>query len=249
MDALILLFLRLSEMLFRPEVFKIFLGSMAGLSLALVVAYLILSKKQAKLIETDKNNLAQSWAGQVKTYESRDNELSRTIESLKAQLDSHVKEMEALRKEKEEDLRKKDEDLKRSEGILRGEIAAKEKISKELQEAQSQLLEVNSQLELSEKEVSFVGKLKQDIEEKEGTLKNEITEKEKLLDNLKNAQDALSGLTQEVRASREMYHGLKEQYEDLERQVDALHQSLALEKTLHQRLKDEHSKCVRPVSA
>ena len=43
-----------------------------------------------------------------------------------------------------------------------------------------------------------------------------------------------------------MHNGLKEQYADLERQVDALNQSLALEKTLSERLKEEESKCAKP---
>lgn len=203
-----MLSLKVGKILFSPEIFWIFLGSLGGLSLLVIALYSIQLKKGRLSEQQERNDLIQSWQQQLNGCEENNSELAASIGILKSQIDSQAKELQAVMKAKEEELSKKD-------NVLHNEIIAKERISGDCKELQVELTDIKNQLASKEKELLFGARFKQDMALKEEALKT----------------------------SQEMYQGLKEQYDDLERQVDTLNQSLALEKTLHQRLREEHTRC------
>ena len=213
----------LSENLFKPNVFQFFLGGLIALAVLVIFTYIVQSKRQAGLSQEDKIRTRQYWERQLKDYQNRNTELSKTADSLKIQLDNQAKELSSIGNIKD--------GLNRKEEALRNETLAKETISGELKNAEIQLLNIKNKLESAERESAAMDKLKEDLRKKEDDLENEISGKEKLAGELKTSQ--------------EVYNGLKEQYADLECQVDALNQSLALEITLHRRLKEEHSQCLK----
>lgn len=111
-------------------------------------------------------------------------------------------------------------------------------------------------------QASQLQSLKLEFNNKDDILRKEVLAKEKLWEELKNAESRLTAFKNKLEAGekellrlvkiqdeqkslQEVHNGLKEQYADLERQVDALNQSLALEKLSTVRLKEEHSKCAK----
>ena len=226
MDFLNSLSEKAGEALFRPEVFQLFSRGLLGLTVLVILTYIIQSKRQARLLEDDKSRARQYWERQLKDYQNKNTELSKTVDSLKIQLDNQTREISSLQVQIKDGLSRKEE-------ALRNATLAKERISDELKNAESRLLNLKNKLEFQEEGLAAIDKLKEGLKKKEDELKNEIAVKEKLADASK--------------ASQEVYNGLKEQYAELERQVDAVSQSLALEMTLHQRLKEEHGKCVKSI--
>lgn len=249
MDALISIIPKISEILFQPEIFKIFLGSLIGLALLVVFIYLRQSGAQSKQEEEEKNKFTQYWQRQLKEYENKNSELLKSLDGLKTQLENQAKQIESLNKTKKEELSNQEEVLRKKEEILRGEISSKEKLLAELTLAQDQLSNFKSQLDAKEKELSLVSKLRDDLSVSEEAFRQEAAAREKLQDEFQNAESTTQKLHAQLKSTQEMYNGLKEQYDDLERHVDALNQSLALEKTLHQRLKEEQSRPAEPASS
>lgn len=96
-------------------------------------------------------------------------------------------------------------------------------------------------------QASRLESLELELKNKDDILRKEVLAKEKLWEELKNAESRLEKNHAERKSLQEVHNGLKEQYADLERQVDALNQAIALEKTLTERLKEEHSKCPGPI--
>ena len=128
---------------------------------------------------------------------------------------------------------------------------------------------LKSQIENKEKETASLDRLKEELSKKDESLRNETLAKEKIWVKAKDAENQLivfkknleskeedlgacnrliSRLQDELKAAQEVYNGLKEQYADLELQLDAINQSFALEKSLHSRLKEEHAQCPKPSS-
>lgn len=97
-------------------------------------------------------------------------------------------------------------------------------------------------------QASRLESLELELKNKDDILRKEVLAKEKLWEELKNAESRLEKNHAEGKSLQEVHNGLKEQYADLERQVDALNQSLALEKTLHERLREERATCQKPIS-
>lgn len=235
--------LQISEILFQPVIFKAFLGSLIGVSILVIFVFSKQAAKQSRQEEDEKRRLTQSWQKQSTEYEAKNNGLLKSIDSLKLQLDAQAHQIESLAKIKEEELSSKEAELRQKEEALRNEIDAKEKLLLELRNVQGQAGTLKIQLDTKEKEICLVNKLKQDLAISEETCKKEISEKEKSRHEAQSAKESAEKLTAELHSTQEMYQGLKEQYEDLERHIDTLNQSLALEKTLHERLKEEHSRC------
>lgn len=249
MDTVLSIILQISEILFQPVIFKTFLGSLIGVSILVIFVFIRQAAKQSRQEKEEKERLTQSWQKQLTEYEAKNSGHLTLIDSLKLQLDTQAHQIESLNKIKEEELGGKEAALRQKEEALRNEIAAKEKILLEIRNVQSQLGTLKIQLDAKEKEISLVNKLKQDFAASEETCKKETSEKEKALREAQSTKESAEKLTAELNSTQEMYQGLKEQYEDLERHIDTLNQSLALEKTLHERLKEEHSKCVGHGSA
>lgn len=129
----------------------------------------------------------------------------------------------------------------------------KSKLSKYWQDQLKNYLNVNRESSKSaeslktqlDTQISQLQSLKLEFNNKDDILRKEAIAKEKLREELKNAESRLEKNHAEQKSLQEVHNGLKEQYADLERQVDALNQLLALEKTLTERLKEEHSKCAK----
>ena len=99
-----------------------------------------------------------------------------------------------------------------------------------------------NKLEAGDRELTQSNKLKEDLSKRDDELRKENAAKENLQAELENTESRLVKIQAEQKSLQDVHNGLKEQYADLERQIDALNQSLALEKTLTERLKEEHSK-------
>lgn len=220
--------------LFQPQIFQYFLGGLAGLSVLAVIIYIIQCARQAKFTEDEKSKLAKYWQDQLKNSLNANAESSKTAESLKTQLGTQANQLQSLKLE-----------LNNKDDILRKEVLAKEKLWEELKNAESRLAALKNKSEAGERELAQANKLKEDLNKREDEFKKEILAKEELGLKLKNAESRLEKNHAEQKSLQEVHNGLKEQYADLERQVDALNQSLALEKTLSERLKEEHSKCAK----
>ena len=210
------------DTLSRPEIFPYFLGGLAGLSVLVVLIYIIQSRRQARATEEEKSGLTKHWQGQLTDCQNTNAQLSKSAESLKAQLDDQAAQAQSLKSQ-----------LSSKDDLLRKEILAKEEMWSGFK----------NKLQASEKELIQVPKLKEDLSNREDQLKKGSLAKESLEVELKNTEGQLAKIQAEQESLREVHNGLKEQYADLERQVDALNQALALEKTLHERLKEEHNKC------
>lgn len=233
---------QISDTLFNVQVFWPFLGAIGALSLLSIFIYISKSAKYAKVIEREKGEERKAWNNELDSHKTKNAELSGLIDSLKNQLGVQAKEILEIDKLRE-DLRKKDEALK-------NEILAKEKASVQLKSMESQLSglqgelkALNSKLEAQAQESSSLDKLKEELKQRDELLRNETLAKDKFWAQLKNSESQLINLQNELNSSKEVYEGLKEQYADLESQVDVLKQQLALEKTLHERLMEEHQAC------
>jgi len=220
---------------FQPKIFPYFLSGLAGLSIWAIIIYIVQSSRQAKCAEDEKSRLTKYWQDQLKNYLNVNAEFSKSAESLKTQLGNQASQLQSLKLE-----------FNNKDDILRKEILAKEKLWEEFKNAESRLSALKNKLEAGERELTQANKLKEDLNKREDELKKEILAKEKLCLELKNAESRLEKNHAEQKSLQEVHNGLKEQYADLERQVDALNQSLALEKTLSERLKEEESKCAKP---
>lgn len=207
---------------FQPKIFPYFLGGLAGLSILAIIIYIVQSARQAKWAEDEKSRLTKYWQEQLKNYRNADAEFSKATESLKTRLENQANQIQSLELE-----------LNNKDDILRKEVLAKEKLREELKNSESRLAALKNKLEASEEELTQAAKLKEGVDRREDGLKNEILAKEKLGFELKNTESRLVKIQAEQRSLQEVHNGLKEQYADLERQVDALNQSLALEKTLN----------------
>jgi chromosome segregation ATPase len=240
---------KISAMLFTPEVFWHFLAGLAGVAFLVFLIHIIFSKIRKKRLESEKKRTQQYWEGQLKECSGKNKEFSKTIELLKAQIENKEKEIASYLRLKEE--------LGRKEDALRQETLAKERISGQLKDTESALVGLKQRLETSQKEMARVGVLEEELSakkqelsnkgeelsRKEDELKKEISKKEELTLALRNAESKLRSIQEEFKSSQEVYNGLKEQCADLELQMDALNQAFALEKSLHSRLKEEHSRC------
>mgnify|MGYP001561472525 CR=1 FL=1 len=222
------------DTLFGAEIFPYFLGGLVGLSVLAVLIYIIQSRKQGRSIEDEKSRLAKSWQSQLNDCQNVNAELSKSVESLKAQLLEQANQMQTFKAE----LNNKDE-------LLRKEILAKEQIWSGLKNTENELTTLKNKLQASEKELGQAAKLKEELSNRDDQLKKQILDRERMEIELKNTEVQLAKIQTEQESLREVHSGLKEQYADLERQVDALNQALALEKTLHERLKEEHNKCTK----
>ena len=220
---------------FQPKIFPYFLSGLAGLSIWAIIIYIVQSSRQAKCAEDEKSRLTKYWQDQLKNYLNVNAEFSKSAESLKTQLGNQASQLQSLKLE-----------FNNKDDILRKEILAKEKLWEEFKNAESRLSALKNKLEAGERELTQANKLKEDLNKRDDELKKEILAKEKLCLELKNAESRLEKNHAEQKSLQEVHNGLKEQYADLERQVDALNQSLALEKTLSERLKEEESKCAKP---
>ena len=220
---------------FQPKIFPYFLSGLAGLSIWAIIIYIVQSSRQAKCAEDEKSRLTKYWQDQLENYLNVNAEFSKSAESLKTQLGNQASQLQSLKLE-----------FNNKDDILRKEILAKEKLWEEFKNAESRLSALKNKLEAGERELTQANKLKEDLNKREDELKKEILAKEKLCLELKNAESRLEKNHAEQKSLQEVHNGLKEQYADLERQVDALNQSLALEKTLSERLKEEESKCAKP---
>ena len=127
------------------------------------------------------------------------------------------------------------EELKKKDASLQQEAVEKGELSKKLKEAQNQFSNACEQVNALRVQLENKPALEPQLEKSE--------------EELKDKGNLVSDLKTELKSSQEVYHGLREQYAELERVVDALNQSLALEKTLHQRLKEEHASCGKPPSS
>ena len=90
---------------------------------------------------------------------------------------------------------------------------------------------------LDSKEKEFareLDELKEVLRLKQEDLKTRTIEDDMTARKLKSAQEQLFLSQNELKLTREACVDLKDMNLDFERQVDALHQALALEKTLHQ---------------
>lgn len=217
--------------IFKPEIFHIFLGAISGLSLLAILTYIIQSKKQARLQADEKMRARQHWERQLKEYANKNNELTKAISLQRAQIDSMEQEIASLKGLKEE-LNKKDE-------YLRNETLAREKIQAGLKDAGSQIALLKKTLDSREGQLNDAGRIKEEL----GRMEQELRRRE---EELKSAQGELAGVRDKLKSAQEVYNGLREQYAELELQLDVINQSFALEKTLHSRLKEEHAQCQKP---
>ena len=166
------------------------------------------------------------WQKQVLDYSNKNGELSKKIELLTAKADEQAKQIESLNK--------LEESIKIKEA-LRNEISAKEKLQLELKDSEGQLLAINNILGSKEKEFTReLDELKEALGLKEEELKTRTLENDTIARKLKSIQEQLFLSQNELKLTREASADLKDMNLDFERQVDALHQALALEKTLHQ---------------
>ena len=118
---------------------------------------------------------------------------------------------------------------------MRNEISAKEKLQLELKDSEGQLLAIKNILGSKEKEFAReLDELKEALGLKEEELKTRTLENDTIARKLKSVQEQLFLSQNELKLTREARADLKDMNLDFERQVDALHQALALEKTLHQ---------------
>lgn len=225
---------RINEILLTPEVFRYFLPGLGGLSFLVILAYLFQSKSRSRAQAARDAGSRQYWEVQLKECMNKKSELSKKMILLESQVDNKDKEIASLNMLKEE--------FKRKDEYLRNEAVSKEKIWVELKEAEKRISALKKDLEIKQESLNALGRLKEELNQNEQRLK----EKE---DEIGNLRAELTGAQGKLKSAEEVYSGLKEQYADLELQVDAINQSFALEKTLHNRLKEEHAKCPKPPPA
>lgn len=216
----------LIQILLNPGVFYSFLTVVIVAAVLAVLNYILLSKKQNQLFEDEKLKMRDHWQKQVLDYSNKNGELSKKIELLTAKADEQAKQIESLNK--------LEESIKIKEA-LRNEISAKEKLQLELKDSEGQLLAINNILGSKEKEFTReLDELKEALGLKEEELKTRTLENDTIARKLKSIQEQLFLSQNELKLTREASADLKDMNLDFERQVDALHQALALEKTLHQ---------------
>ncbi|OGX54422.1 MAG: hypothetical protein A2321_01680 [Omnitrophica WOR_2 bacterium RIFOXYB2_FULL_45_11] len=216
----------LIQVLLNPKVFYSFLTVLIAGAVLAVLNYILLSKKQNQLFEDEKLKIRDYWQKQILDHSNKNGELSKKIELLTAKADEQAKQIESLNK--------LEESIKIKEA-LRNEITAKEKLQLELKDSEGQLLEIKNILSSKEKEFSrAMNELKEALRLKEEELKTRTLEDDMTTRRLKSAQEQLFLSQNELKLTREACVDLKDMNLDFERQVDALHQALALEKTLHQ---------------
>ena len=193
----------------------------------MIAFYLIQSSKSSE----DSLAAQRLWEKQLESYKIQNEELSGSLESLKGKLEAKEKVIIDTNKLKQE--------LRLKEEALRNETLSKEKFWNELKGVESQLINFRNKLEGKEKELRTQEELREGLLKEKEELKSNILDYEKTVAEFKSGVGRAPELEGQLNSCREVYEGLKEQYADLERQVDALNQALALEKTLHQRLKEE----------
>jgi len=216
----------LIQILLNPKVFYSFLTVLIAGAVLAVLNYILLSKKQNQLFEDEKLKIRDYWQKQILDHSNKNGELSKKIELLTAKADEQAKQIESLNK--------LEESIKIKEA-LRNEISAKEKLQLELKDSEGQLLATKNILDSKEKEFSrAMNELKEALRLKEEELKTRTLEDDMTTRRLKSAQEQLFLSQNELKLTREACVDLKDMNLDFERQVDALHQALALEKTLHQ---------------
>ena len=216
----------LIQILLNPKVFYSFLTVLIAGAVLAVLNYILLSKKQNQLFEDEKLKIRDYWQKQILDHSNKNGELSKKIELLTAKADEQAKQIESLNK--------LEESIKIKEA-LRNEITAKEKLQLELKDSEGQLLATKNILDSKEKEFSrAMNELKEALRLKEEELKTRTLEDDMTTRRLKSAQEQLFLSQNELKLTREACVDLKDMNLDFERQVDALHQALALEKTLHQ---------------
>ena len=216
----------LIQILLNPKVFYSFLTVLIAGAVLAVLNYILLSKKQNQLFEDEKLKIRDYWQKQILDHSSKNGELSRKIELLTAKTDEQAKQIESLNK--------LEESIKTKEA-LRNEISAKEKLQLEFKDSEGQLLEIKNILSSKEKEFSrAMNELKEALRLKEEELKTRTLEDDMIARRLKSVQEQLFLSQNELKLTREACVNLKDMNLDFERQVDALHQALALEKTLYQ---------------
>lgn len=216
----------LIQILLNPGVFYSFLTVVIVGAVLAVLNYILLSKKQNQLFEDEKLKMRDHWQKQVLDYSNKNGELSKKIELLTAKADEQAKQIESLNK--------LEESIKIKEA-LRNEISAKEKLQLELKDSEGQLLAIKNILGSKEKEFTReLDELKEALGLKEEELKTRTLENDTIARKLKSVQEQLFLSQNELKLTREACSDLKDMNLDFERQVDALHQALALEKTLHQ---------------
>ena len=216
----------LIQILLNPKVFYSFLTVLIAGAVLAVLNYILLSKKQNQLFEDEKLKIRDYWQKQILDHSNKNGELSKKIELLTAKADEQAKQIESLNK--------LEESIKIKEA-LRNEITAKEKLQLELKDSEGQLLEIKNILSSKEKEFSrAMNELKEALRLKEEELKTRTLEDDMTTRRLKSVQEQLFLSQNELKLTREACVDLKDMNLDFERQVDALHQALALEKTLHQ---------------
>lgn len=220
----------LARILLNPKVFYSFLSILIVCAILAVLNYILQSKKQNQLFEDEKLKIRDYWQKQILDYSSKNSELSKNIELLTAKIDGQATQIESLHK-LEEGMKSKE--------ALRNEISTKEKLQLELEDSQGRLREIKNVLDSKEKEFAQTqNELKDVLRLKEEELKIRILENDTIAQRLKNVQKQLSLSQNELRPYQEACADLKDKNLDFERQVDTLHQALALEKTLHQSLKN-----------
>jgi len=216
----------LIQILLNPKVFYSFLTVLIAGAVLAVLNYILLSKKQNQLFEDEKLKIRDYWQKQILDHSNKNGELSKKIELLTAKADEQAKQIESLNK--------LEESIKIKEA-LRNEITAKEKLQLELKDSEGQLLATKNILDSKEKEFSrAMNELKEALRLKEEELKTRTLEDDMTTRRLKSVQEQLFLSQNELKLTREACVDLKDMNLDFERQVDALHQALALEKTLHQ---------------
>jgi len=221
----------LIQILLNPKVFYSFLTVLIAGAVLAVLNYILLSKKQNQFFEDEKLKMRDYWQKQVLDYGNKNGELSKKIELLTAKADEQAKQIESLNK--------LEESIKIKEA-LRDEITAKEKLQLELKDSEGQLLAAKNILDSKEKEFAReLDELKEALRLKQEDLKTRTLENDMTARKLKSAQEQLFLSQNELKLTREACVDLKDMNLDFERQVDALNQTLVLEKTLHQNLRNE----------
>ncbi len=221
----------LIQILLNPGVFYSFLTLVIAGAVLAVLSYILISKKQNQLFEDEKLKTRDYWQKQVLDYSNKNGELSKKVELLTAKADEQAKQIESLNK--------LEESIKIKEA-LRNEITAKEKLQLELKDSEGQLLAIKNILDSKEKEFAReLDELKEALRLKQEDLKTRTIENDMTARKLKSAQEQLFLSQNELKLAREACVDLKDMNLDFERQVDALHQALALEKTLHQCSRNE----------
>lgn len=221
----------LTQILLNPKVFYSFLGILIVGAILAALNYILQSKKQNQSFEDEKVKIGDYWQKQVLDYGSKNSELSKNIELLTAKTEAQAAQIASLNK--------LEENIKNKEA-LRDAISAKEKLQLELQDSQGRLREIKNSLDSKEKEFArTLDELKEAWRLKEEELKIRTLENDMTARRLKEAQEQLSLSQNELKLTCEACADLKDKNLDFERQVDALHQALALEKTLHQSPKNE----------